>query len=66
LLKDKIDTNYKWVFKIKYKVYETLKRYKSRLVAKRYTNIDYLEMFSLTANNKDDHYKIVSFSSFYL
>lgn len=42
----------KWVYKIKYKSDGSIKRYKTRLVAKDYTQqkrLDYLEMFSFVA-----------------
>lgn len=44
----------KWVFTIKYKVNETIKRYKARLVIKDYTQIykiDYEEIFAPVSKN---------------
>jgi len=52
LPKDKFVVGCKWVFKIKYKVDETIERYKARLVAKGYTqtkDINYLDTFSPVA-----------------
>ena len=52
LLAGKKSVSCKWVYTVKYKANETLERYKTRLVAKGYTQtygVDYLETFALIA-----------------
>jgi len=44
-LRKKTTIGWKWVFKIKYKVNGTVERYKSRLVAKEYTQIEDIDYF---------------------
>jgi Reverse transcriptase (RNA-dependent DNA polymerase) len=52
LPKEKKSVGCKWVYKIKYNSNETVERYKTRLVIKRYTQtygIDYQEIFAPVA-----------------
>jgi len=52
LPKTKVVTGCKWVYKIKYNVDGTIDRYKTRLVAKNYTQLeglDFIDAFSLIA-----------------
>jgi len=67
LPKDKTIIGCIWVFKIKYKTDETVERYKARLMAKGYTQIegiDYHEIFSPVA--KIYYYKVLlSLASIY-
>lgn len=68
-LKEKKKVGCKWVYTIKFKAKGTIEQYKTRLIAKGYTQtyeVDYQETFCIGGKNEYGENPIISNSSFWL